>query len=94
MSEQGTPPGSACPSPPWQDHAIAIVVSESNSTVWLFHNGQIILRVEPVLRAMIFREFDEPETPADTEQSVYELFREQDLAVVAQLIETREFLTH
>ncbi len=39
-------------------NAIAVVVSESNGTVRLFHNGEVVLRVEPFRRALKFKEFD------------------------------------
>lgn len=44
--------------------AISIAVSESNGTVRLFQNGQIVLRIEPFRRPMKWREFDfePPET--------------------------------
>ena len=38
--------------------AIALVVSESNGTVRLFQNGEVVLRVEPFRRAMTWKEFD------------------------------------
>lgn len=38
--------------------AIAIVVSESNGTVRLFQNGEVILRVEPLRRAMKWKDFE------------------------------------
>ena len=44
-------------------NAIAVVVSESNGTVRLFQNGEVILRIEPFRRAMKWKEFDyEPPT--------------------------------
>jgi len=44
-------------------NAIAIVVSESNGTVRLFKNGEVILRVEPFRRAMKWKDFEcEPPT--------------------------------
>ena len=42
--------------------AIAVVVSESNGTVRLFQNGEVVLRVEPFRRAMTWKEFD-PDSP-------------------------------
>ncbi len=45
--------------------AIALVVSESNGTVRLFQNGEVVLRVEPFRRAMTWKEFD-PESPHGT----------------------------
>jgi DNA integrity scanning protein DisA with diadenylate cyclase activity len=38
--------------------AVAIVVSESNGTVRLFQNGEIMLRIEPFRRAMKWVEFE------------------------------------
>ena len=38
--------------------AIAITVSESDGTVRLFQNGQVVLRIEPFRRAMKWREFE------------------------------------
>ncbi len=37
--------------------AISVVVSESNGTVRLFNNGEVILRVEPFRRAMKWKDF-------------------------------------
>lgn len=45
--------------------AIAVVVSESNGTVRIFQNGEVVLRVEPLRRAMIWRDFEfEPPRPS------------------------------
>lgn len=38
--------------------AIAVVVSESNGTVRIFQNGEIILRIEPFRRAMKWKDFE------------------------------------
>lgn len=38
--------------------AVAIVVSQSNGTVRIFQNGEIMLRIEPFRRAMKWRDFD------------------------------------
>ena len=38
--------------------AIAVVVSESNGTVRLFQDGEVILRIEPFRRAMKWKDFD------------------------------------
>jgi DNA integrity scanning protein DisA with diadenylate cyclase activity len=38
--------------------AIAVVVSESNGTVRLFQNGEVMLRVEPFRRAMKWKDFE------------------------------------
>ena len=35
--------------------AIAVVVSESNGTVRIFQNGEVVLRIEPLQRAMKFK---------------------------------------
>lgn len=39
-------------------NAISVVVSESNGTVRLFINGEVMLRVEPFRRAMKWKDFD------------------------------------
>jgi len=38
--------------------AIAVVVSQSNGTVRVFQNGQVVLRIEPLRRAVTWREFE------------------------------------
>ncbi len=38
--------------------AVSVVVSESNGTVRLFQNGEVILRIEPFRRAMKWKDFD------------------------------------
>lgn len=38
--------------------SIAVVVSESNGTVRLFQNGEVILRVEPLQKAMKWKDFE------------------------------------
>jgi len=43
--------------------AIAVVVSESNGTVRIFQNGEVVLRIEPMRRAMKWTDF-EYESPA------------------------------
>jgi diadenylate cyclase len=43
--------------------SIAVVVSESNGTVRLFQNGEVMLRVEPFRRAMKWKDFEY--TPRD-----------------------------
>ncbi|MCD4728705.1 MAG: diadenylate cyclase [Pirellulales bacterium] len=45
-------------------NAVAVSVSESNGTVRIFHNGEVVLRIEPYLRRpMVWREFEyEPPT--------------------------------
>jgi DNA integrity scanning protein DisA with diadenylate cyclase activity len=47
--------------------AVAIVVSQSSGTVRIFQNGQIMLRIEPLRRAMKWQEFDSepPEQPPE-----------------------------
>ncbi len=43
--------------------AIAVAVSESNGTVRIFQDGEVVLRIEPMRRAMKWRDFDfEPPT--------------------------------
>jgi len=47
--------------------AVAVAVSQSNGTVRLFQNGEVMLRIEPTRRRpMVWREF-EHEPPASTE---------------------------
>jgi len=41
-------------------NAIAITVSESNGTVRLFQNGEVMLRIEPFRRAMKWKDFEYP----------------------------------
>ena len=48
--------------------AIAIVVSESNGTVRLFQNGEVVLRIEPLRRAMKVKQI-EHQTPPQSETS-------------------------
>ncbi|MDG1872715.1 MAG: diadenylate cyclase [Mariniblastus sp.] len=38
--------------------AIAVVVSQSNGTVRIFQNGEVVLRIEPMQRAMKWKELD------------------------------------
>lgn len=38
--------------------AIAVVVSQSNGTVRIFQNGEVVLRIEPLQRAMKWKELD------------------------------------
>ena len=45
--------------------SIAVAVSESNGTVRLFQNGEVVLRIEPFRRAMTVKEI-EPEPPPET----------------------------
>jgi len=46
-------------------NAVAVTVSQSNGTVRIFQNGEVVLRVEPYLRRpMVWREFEyEPPVP-------------------------------
>ena len=37
---------------------MSITVSESNGTVRLFQNGEVMLRIEPFRRAMKWRDFE------------------------------------
>ncbi len=46
--------------------AIAIVVSQSSGTLRIFQNGQVVLRIEPLRRAMKWQEFEsEPPPPPE-----------------------------
>ena len=47
--------------------AIAVVVSESNGTVRLFNNGEVILRIEPFRRAMKWKDFEYEQAPTPSE---------------------------
>jgi DNA integrity scanning protein DisA with diadenylate cyclase activity len=38
--------------------AVAVVVSESNGTVRIFQDGEVVLRIEPFRRAMKWKDFD------------------------------------
>ena len=38
--------------------AIAVVVSQSSGTVRIFQNGEVVLRIEPLQRAMKWKDFD------------------------------------
>ena len=38
--------------------AISVVVSQSSGTVRIFQNGEVVLRIEPMQRAMKWKEFD------------------------------------
>jgi DNA integrity scanning protein DisA with diadenylate cyclase activity len=46
-------------------NAVAVTVSQSNGTVRIFQNGEVVLRIEPYLRRpMVWREFEyEPPAP-------------------------------
>lgn len=45
-------------------NAVSVVVSESSGTVRIFLNGEVVLRIEPMRRAMKWREFDTETSPA------------------------------
>jgi len=46
--------------------SVAVAVSETNGTVRIFHNGEVVLRIEPFRRAMKWKEFEyEPPSTAD-----------------------------
>ncbi len=45
--------------------AVAVAVSESNGTVRLFQNGEVILRIEPFRRAMKWKDFEYEPPPAE-----------------------------
>jgi len=49
-------------------NAVAVTVSQSNGTVRLFQNGEVVLRIEPFLRRpMVWREFEyEPPSPTES----------------------------
>ena len=42
--------------------AIAVVVSESNGTVRIYQNGEVVLRIEPMQRAMKWKDFSKEPT--------------------------------
>jgi DNA integrity scanning protein DisA with diadenylate cyclase activity len=47
-------------------NAIAVTVSQSNGTVRIFQNGEVVLRIEPFeRRPMVWREFDYEAPPAE-----------------------------
>ncbi len=43
--------------------AVAVVVSESNGTVRIFQNGEVVLRIEPLRRALKWKESMNPPAP-------------------------------
>ena len=45
--------------------AIAVVVSQSSGTVRIFQNGEVVLRIEPLQRAMTFKSLKEEQAPAN-----------------------------
>lgn len=46
--------------------AIAVVVSETNGTVRIFQNGEVVLRIEPLQRAMKFKGLEQERTFDET----------------------------
>lgn len=49
--------------------AVSVVVSETNGTVRLFDNGEVMLRIEPFRRAMKWKDFDYEPPSVTSEQS-------------------------
>lgn len=50
--------------------AVAVVVSETNGTVRIFHDGKIVLRIEPLRRALKWKDsLDQPPTESDKSSS-------------------------
>ncbi len=48
-------------------NAVAVTVSESNGTVRIFQNGEVVLRIEPQLRRpMVWKEFEYEPRPSET----------------------------
>jgi DNA integrity scanning protein DisA with diadenylate cyclase activity len=47
--------------------AIAIVVSETNGTVRIFENGEVVLRIEPFRRAMKWTDFESESAAQESE---------------------------
>ncbi len=48
-------------------NAVAVTVSESNGTVRIFQNGEVVLRIEPQLRRpMVWKEFEYEPPPSET----------------------------
>jgi hypothetical protein len=47
--------------------AVAVTVSQSNGTVRIFQNGEVVLRIEPLhRRPMVWKDFEyEPPPPID-----------------------------
>ncbi len=46
--------------------AISVVVSQSSGTVRIFQNGEVVLRIEPLERAMKWKNLDtESSTPSE-----------------------------
>jgi len=38
--------------------SVAVAVSETSGTVRIFHNGEVVLRIEPFRRAMKWKDFE------------------------------------
>lgn len=49
--------------------AIAVVVSQSSGTVRIFQNGEVVLRIEPMQRAMKWKELAADSAPAAKEET-------------------------
>jgi diadenylate cyclase len=48
-------------------NAVAVTVSQSNGTVRIFHNGEVVLRIEPYLRRpMVWKAFEHEPPPPET----------------------------
>ena len=47
--------------------AVAVVVSQSNGTVRIFQNGEVMLRIEPFRRAMKWKDFEYEPPPTGSE---------------------------
>ncbi|MFW5693467.1 MAG: DNA integrity scanning protein DisA nucleotide-binding domain protein [Thermoguttaceae bacterium] len=48
-------------------NAVAVTVSQSNGTVRIFQNGEVVLRIEPQLRRpMVWKEFEYEPPPSET----------------------------
>jgi len=45
--------------------AIAVIVSQSSGTVRIFQNGEVVLRIEPLQRAMKWKDLESEKQPAD-----------------------------
>jgi len=46
-------------------NAIAVAVSQSSGAVRIFQDGQVVLRIEPLARPLIWRHFEMETTDAD-----------------------------
>jgi diadenylate cyclase len=50
-------------------NAVAVTVSQTNGTVRIFHNGEVVLRIEPYLRRpMVWKSFEFEPPPPDAKQ--------------------------